>query len=108
LRSFPFDKVRIDRSFVHGIGLQREGDAIVRALASLCDKLGIMTAAEGVDNEMQFEILSAEECTEVQGGLFGGLMPTSDIPTFCEAMSKAADRAHVAAGNPSQVLANPL
>lgn len=85
LRSFPFDKVKIEPSFVRDLGRHKDGDAIVRAVAGLCDKLGIMTAAEGVETEAQFALLSAEECAEVQGPLFGGFRPSAEVPALCEA-----------------------
>lgn len=82
LRDFAFDKVKIASSLVRDVGVRKEGDAIVRALAALCDSMGIMTAVEGVENEAQFRILSDEECTEVQGSLFGGYRRAVDVPSM--------------------------
>ncbi len=72
LRRFPFDMVKLDSTIVHDLGQQKAGDAIARAVAKLCDDLGILTAAAGVDNEGQLNLLSAEYCAEVQGAMFGG------------------------------------
>ncbi len=79
LRGFAFDKVKIAAALVRDVGVRKEGDAIVRALTALCDSMGIMSAVEGVDNEAQFRILSDEECTEVQGSLFGGYRRASEV-----------------------------
>ncbi|WP_326543979.1 bifunctional diguanylate cyclase/phosphodiesterase [Pseudorhodoferax sp.] len=71
LRRFPFDMVKLGRTVVHDLGQRKEGDAIARAVTKLCDDLGIMTAAEGVDSEAQLALLSAEYCSEVEGAMFG-------------------------------------
>jgi EAL domain-containing protein (putative c-di-GMP-specific phosphodiesterase class I) len=80
LRSFPFDMVKIDRSFVGDLGVRKDGDAIVRALTHLCDSLGIATTAEGVETEAQLALLGDEFCTEAQGFLFSVPRPASEIP----------------------------
>ena len=69
LRSFPFDKIKIDRSFVSDLADHGDALAIVKALASLGASLGIVTTAEGVETEEQFDRLCVEGCTEVQGFL---------------------------------------
>jgi EAL domain-containing protein (putative c-di-GMP-specific phosphodiesterase class I) len=83
LRNFPFDKVNIASSYVRRIGVEKEGDAIVRAITALCDNLGIMTGASGVDTQPQFKLLSAEECTEAQGLLFGGNLSAEQALAVC-------------------------
>ena len=70
LRSFPFDKIKIDRSFVSQVGENPHCSAIVRAVAGLGASLGIATTAEGVETAAQFALLRAEGCSEVQGFLF--------------------------------------
>ena len=69
LRSFPFDKIKIDRSFVHGLEGDGEGScaAILRAVAGLGKSLGVCTTAEGVETAAQLAFVRAEGCTEVQG-----------------------------------------
>lgn len=79
LRSFPFDKVKIEESFVRQMGVDKEGDAMVRALTALCDTLGVASAASGVDAQAQLDLLSDEECVEVQGRLFGRALRASDV-----------------------------
>ena len=81
LRRFPFDKVKIGRSFVRGLG-DGGGDcvAIVRAVAGLCGSLGIAVTAEGVETRAQLDRLAAEGCTEGQGYLFSRPVPASEVP----------------------------
>jgi diguanylate cyclase (GGDEF)-like protein len=80
LRSFPFDKIKIDRSFIKGLGNQEDCTAIVRAVTRLGSSLGMTTIAEGVETQAQLEILRAEGCDQVQGFLFSPPMPARDIP----------------------------
>ena len=77
LQKFPFDKIKIDRSFVSQIGENPHSTAIVRAVIGLGASLGIVTVAEGVETEAQFAHLRAEGCGEVQGYLFGRPSPAS-------------------------------
>jgi len=71
LRSFPFDKIKIDQSFVHELASRGDSMAIVRAVTGLGKSLGISTTAEGVETKEQLALLRLEGCTEVQGYLFG-------------------------------------
>jgi EAL domain-containing protein (putative c-di-GMP-specific phosphodiesterase class I) len=82
LRSFPFDKIKIDKSFVHGLRESEESGAIVRAIAALGVSLGIATTAEGVETYDQLEKLIAEGCTEVQGHFFSPPRPASEVPAL--------------------------
>jgi diguanylate cyclase (GGDEF)-like protein/PAS domain S-box-containing protein len=79
LRSFPFDKIKIDRSFVHDLGANADSQAIVRAIVSLGTSLGITITAEGVETETDLAHLRAEGCDEGQGYLFAKARPQSDI-----------------------------
>lgn len=69
LRSFPFDKVKIDRSFVTDLANGGNGHAIIRAITTLADALGMETLAEGVEEFDQLDILRREGCRNVQGFL---------------------------------------
>ena len=71
LRSFPFDKIKIDRSFVADVETGTDAAAIIRAVANLGASLGITTTAEGIETEAQFDRLRDEGCTQVQGYLLG-------------------------------------
>jgi diguanylate cyclase (GGDEF)-like protein/PAS domain S-box-containing protein len=78
LRSFPFDKIKIDRSFVKELGNNADCDQIVRAILSLGARLGIATTAEGVETQAQLDFMRAEGCTEAQGYLFGAPKPAHE------------------------------
>jgi len=79
LQSFPFDKLKIDRSFIHNL-LTREGaSAIVRAITELANALNIETTAEGVEETAQLMELRAHGCSSVQGFLFAEPMASSDV-----------------------------
>jgi diguanylate cyclase (GGDEF)-like protein len=71
LRKFPFDRIKIDQSFVRGSVAGADGRVIVRAVTALGNSLGIKTIAEGVETEEQLAEIKAEGCTEVQGYLTG-------------------------------------
>jgi diguanylate cyclase (GGDEF)-like protein len=82
LLSFPFDKIKIDQSFVRGLGSKSDCTAIIRAVTGMCDSLGITVTAEGVETTQQLGLLYAERCTEIQGYLVTKPCPAQEIPTF--------------------------
>jgi diguanylate cyclase (GGDEF)-like protein len=84
LRSFPFDKVKIDRSFVHDLSGKESSIAVVRAILGLGHSLGLATTAEGVETKAQLAILQEEGCTEVQGYFFCQPKSAADLPSFFE------------------------
>ena len=90
LRSFPFDKIKIDRSFVRDIAERPDCMAIIRAVAGLGASLGISTTAEGVETSEQLDRLRAEGCTEAQGYLFSPPCPAADIAPLLAATSRKA------------------
>jgi EAL domain-containing protein (putative c-di-GMP-specific phosphodiesterase class I) len=79
LRSFPFDKIKIDRSFVAELSTREDSMAIVRAVTGLGRSLGITTTAEGVENDAQLELLRREGCTQAQGYLFSAPRPAAEV-----------------------------
>jgi predicted signal transduction protein with EAL and GGDEF domain len=79
LRSFPFDKIKIDRSFVNEMMERADCVAIIRAVAGLGISLGIATTAEGVETSAQLDRLRAEGCTEIQGYLISPPRPASEV-----------------------------
>jgi diguanylate cyclase (GGDEF)-like protein/PAS domain S-box-containing protein len=94
LRSFPFDKIKIDRCFVSDLS-DRAGDsgdspAIVEAVLDLAGKLNMATIAEGVEDESQLERLREKGCQQVQGYLTGRAMPAADLPITRIAAKHAA------------------
>ena len=78
LRSFPFDKIKIDRSFIKDIDRNRDSAVIIRAIASLGASLGIETTAEGIETEEQLDIVRRAGCTEMQGYLASPPRPASE------------------------------
>jgi diguanylate cyclase (GGDEF)-like protein len=80
LRSFPFDKIKIDRSFIHDITDNNQSLAIVQAVTSLGTTLGMATTAEGVETREQLDRLRAQGCTEVQGYYFSTPKPARELP----------------------------
>ncbi len=79
LRSFPFDKIKLDRSFVEQVERSEQTAAMVRAVLALGRSLKIPVLAEGIENTQQLSVLSVEGCDEVQGFLLGRPMPLSRI-----------------------------
>jgi len=79
LRKFPFDKIKIDRSFIVDMSDHNDSMAIVRAVIAMGSGLGIATTAEGVETVEQFKRLKLEGCTEVQGYLFSPPRPAVEI-----------------------------
>ncbi len=79
LRSFPFDKIKIDQSFVRDTQSDAVGRAIVRAVATLGQSLGIATVAEGVETEAQMAHIVADGCTDVQGYLICRPIPPEQV-----------------------------
>ena len=79
LRRFPFDKIKIDQSFVRGMSDQSDCLAIIRAVIGLGRALGISVNAEGVETVEQFNALREEGCNELQGFLFSKPRPFDDV-----------------------------
>ena len=80
LRSFPFDKIKVDRSFVSDLGEGTEHIVIVQAVVSIANALGMTTTAEGVETAEQRQFLDALGCDEAQGHLFSPPVPIGKVP----------------------------
>jgi diguanylate cyclase (GGDEF)-like protein len=93
IRSFPFDKIKIDQSFVHDLSVRRDSLAIVKALIGLGRSLGIATTAEGVETEDQLLMVREEGCTEVQGFLFSPPLPATVVANLFPAREDASPSA---------------
>jgi diguanylate cyclase (GGDEF)-like protein len=93
LRSFPFDKIKIDQSFVRELSTHADCIAIIRAVTGLGTSLGITTTAEGVETKEQFELLRSEHCGEVQGYLFSKPRPASEVEAMLRQLGPTAQRA---------------
>lgn len=89
LRSFPFDKIKIDRSFVQELASHGDNYDIVKAVIGISRSLGITTAAEGVESEAQLDVMRREGCAEVQGYLFSPPLPAAALSTLFAATTPA-------------------
>jgi diguanylate cyclase (GGDEF)-like protein len=99
LRSFPFDKIKIDQSFVRDLASNPDAQAIVRSIISLGKGLGVTITAEGVETEAELSCLRSEGCHEGQGFLFSRARPQSEIVSLLNAQrgdDPAADAVMVA------------
>jgi diguanylate cyclase (GGDEF)-like protein/PAS domain S-box-containing protein len=94
LRKFPFDKIKIDRSFISGLPDDNEAIAIVRAVAGLAASLDMTATAEGVETAPQLEAVRALGCVEMQGYLFSRPLPLAQVtPLFEPQQQKLAKSA---------------
>jgi diguanylate cyclase (GGDEF)-like protein/PAS domain S-box-containing protein len=89
LRSFPFDKIKIDRSFVSDLAANPDAQAIIRSIVSLGKGLGVTITAEGVETEAELSCLRAEGCHEGQGFLFSRARPNAEIVVLLRAQCDA-------------------
>jgi len=93
LRSFPFDKIKIDQSFIRDMNESEEALAIIHAVAGLGASLGMATTAEGVETRQQLDQLRAEGCTEVQGYYFSRPRPAKEVAGLLSAINRRKDHA---------------
>jgi diguanylate cyclase (GGDEF)-like protein len=96
LQTFPFDRIKIDRSFVKDITHATGSFNIVRAVAAMAKGLGMQTTAEGVETQEQLEAVKEEGCTEMQGFLLSRALPTDEIAKFLHAAAARRANAHAA------------
>ena len=94
LRSFPFDKIKIDKSFIKDLSKGDASVAIVKAIIGLAHALNIDVVAEGVETKEQLDRVVAEGCTEVQGFYFSAAQP---IECFEKVLSESNARFELAA-----------
>jgi diguanylate cyclase (GGDEF)-like protein len=87
LRSFPFDKIKIDQSFVRDLLIDEGSLAIVRAIAGLGVSFGITTTAEGVETEEQMQCLTLEGCVEVQGYFYSKPVPANEVSGLLKSLA---------------------
>ena len=92
LRSFPFDKIKIDQSFVRDLLVDKGSLAIVRAIAGLGVSFGMTTTAEGVETEEQMRCLDLEGCIEVQGYLYSKPVPANEVTDLLTKLSEKHSR----------------
>lgn len=89
LRSFPFNKIKIDQSFVRVLEDGGSAQAIVRAITTLADALGMETLAEGVETQALMDILRTEGCDMIQGYFIGRPMPGDHVQRMLSSVKKA-------------------
>ena len=94
LRRFPFDKIKIDRSFIRDMGTDRQSVAIIQAVIGLGASLNMATVAEGVETRDQLDCLRAFGCTEVQGYYISPPRPAGDVALL---LSTIRDKTELAA-----------
>ncbi len=85
LRSFPFDRIKLDRSFMNEVEHSAQARAIIRAVLALGRSLGISVLAEGVETREQLQLLQSEGCNEAQGYFIGRPAPRNAAPTLASA-----------------------
>jgi EAL domain-containing protein (putative c-di-GMP-specific phosphodiesterase class I) len=90
LRRFPFDKIKIDKSFVQAQQNDAGAQAILETIVAMSHRLNLIVTAEGVETEEQLAMIRRQRCAEVQGFLLGKPMPAGEVPAFLEATSKAS------------------
>jgi predicted signal transduction protein with EAL and GGDEF domain len=93
LRGFPFDKIKIDRSFVKDLSDRVDCTAIIAAISGLAKSLGMTTTAEGVETQQQLEFLRLQGCTQAQGFLFSPAMPRAGLAELVGKINRHADKA---------------
>jgi EAL domain-containing protein (putative c-di-GMP-specific phosphodiesterase class I) len=86
LRQFPFDILKVDRSFIRDIGLNATANALIQSLVSLGDAMDLSVIAEGIENEDQLKLLRLVQCEYVQGFLISRPVPASDIDSLLESL----------------------
>jgi EAL domain-containing protein (putative c-di-GMP-specific phosphodiesterase class I) len=88
LRQFPFDILKVDRSFIRDIGLNATANALIQSLVSLGDAMDLSVIAEGIENEDQLKLLRLVQCEYVQGFLISRPVPASDIDSLLESLGQ--------------------
>ena len=89
LRRFPFNKIKVDRSFVRQLPADVESAAILRAILTMARCLGMTTTVEGVETAEQYAFVAAERCGQIQGYYVSRPLPLSD---FLEYVAKPGSR----------------
>ena len=100
LRRFPFDKIKIDQSFVRSFGVEKGNIEIIRAVVGLGQALNMEVLAEGVETPEQLRMLQAEGCDELQGYLFSRPKPLQDVADIIATFSLMEDEKGYAGTHP--------
>jgi EAL domain-containing protein (putative c-di-GMP-specific phosphodiesterase class I) len=97
LRRFPFDKIKIDKSFIDDVTARDENLAIIRAIVTLAEALGMSTTEEGVESTGQVVRLRDAGCTHIQGYVFSPPRPADDIIAMFESRLEGHENGSVVA-----------
>ena len=89
LRSFPFDKIKIDQSFIADVEMSADSAAIVQTIAALGAALGITTTAEGIETVEQLKLVKLAGCVEGQGFLIGRPAKAEDIRSLVHRLQRS-------------------
>src|SRR5690606_3814111 len=89
---FPVSRVKIDQSFVAGLGLHESDSSLVAAIAAMADALGLGTVAEGVETNEQAARLLELGCTQMQGYLYAAAVPAAEVPALVRAFGPTMTR----------------
>jgi len=103
LRSFPFDKIKIDRSFMRDLSRKGDSLAIIKAIIGLGHSLGMSLTAEGVETEEQLTAVREQGCNEVQGFLFSPPIPASAVEVLLQKGASLALSGRPAASSPPKI-----
>jgi diguanylate cyclase (GGDEF)-like protein len=90
LRTFPFDKIKIDRAFIRDASISADGHDVLSAIVGLVQALGMTTTAEGVESIEQRRIVEALKCNEMQGYLFSPAKPLHELRDILTPMAEVA------------------
>ena len=90
LQAFPFDKIKLDQSFVKRLPDDAAAAAIVRTVLALGESLGMPVFAEGIETEAQWQFLAREGCAKGQGYLFAKPVPVAKLPASIRDMARFA------------------
>jgi diguanylate cyclase (GGDEF)-like protein len=88
LRQFPFDILKVDRSFVRDIGLNATANALIQSLVSLGDAMDLSVIAEGIENDEQLKLLRLVQCEYVQGFLISRPVPAEEITALLKSIGE--------------------
>ena len=91
MHSLPFDLIKIDQSFVSGIGVIEGNEAIIRTIVDLAKSLGKRVMAEGVENQEQMDLLRKLKCDSVQGFLISRPLTADKVPQFIQRSTEIVD-----------------
>jgi len=104
LLKFPFDRVKLDRSFITDLGKRDQRDIVVRSIIAMCNGLGMRTTGEGVETQEQLAFLEKHCCSEAQGFLISKAVPGEQLPALLADRMTAIGAKHAEWSEPAPPL----